>query len=79
MLPISSNPLMFEKFEKEGIYAQYDLWLHKLEQKYDNFTAPPPRWFTWPDMMGDPLHLTMDGVNRHMEMVVELIDKSNSK
>lgn len=75
MLPVPNNEYAFEKFDREGVYRQYDQWLSKLEKKYDNFHAPGPRWFYWPGALGDALHVNAKGAARHMDLILKLLDE----
>lgn len=73
MLPVPNNPLVYDAFNRGGIYTEYDKWLDYLERKYINFSAPAPRYFTWPNMLGDAGHVNAAGAERHMELVIDLL------
>lgn len=73
LLPVPNNSVAFEAFTRNGVYKKYDKWLNGLETKYDNFKAPGPRWFCWPNMLGDAGHVNAAGAARHMDLVLELL------
>lgn len=75
LLPIPHNELQYAAYERNGVFAAYDKWLNEMQAKYPVFRAPAPRWQTWPGMLADAGHLNKAGIQRHMELIVTMLNE----
>lgn len=73
LLPVPHNTLQYEAYLRNGVYAAFDQWLNAMQEKYPVFSAPAPRWQDWPGMLGDAGHLNSAGIQRHMDLMVEML------
>lgn len=79
LLPVPSNPLIYDAYKREGVFDAYDQWLNTLEKKHTNFQAPAPRWLNWPEAMGDAGHVHEEGAERHMRLILEMLNELDIK
>lgn len=73
LAPVPNNELAFNAFDRLGVYHRYDAWLTDLERRYPNFRAPAPRWYCWPGLLGDALHVNAAGAEKHMAQITQML------
>ncbi len=74
MVGMPANPVFHKVFSDNGAYGAYDEWLDKMQQRYDTFAAPAPRYYSEEGILGDPWHVNQKGAQIHMQILTETLE-----